>query len=876
MIEIVWTHHHPSRPNILCTVLFSIIAALTLNACGDVSKTSAPAAVPAPAAPGPLAILTADPLPAGTIHADYNVTLAPGGGTPPYTWSMAPGSPPLPTGLALTPSTGNITGVPTIPTGATTPLTEFKLLDSTGQSVQKVLSITVNVAPTPLTILTSSLSDGSINQPYAVALSPTGGTTPYTWGLKSGTTPLPNGLTLIPSGIISGTPTVTSNDNHTFTLTDATSLTIEKTLTLTINAIPLSITTTSLQQGTANQNYSAQLAATGGTGAYTWGLAGGSPALPNGLMLDPSTGIISGNPTSTSNQTYTFTVTDSTPPTPQTATKTLQLIIGAAPPTLIITTNSLPSGTVIQAYSATLTASGGTGIQTWELAGGSLPIGLNLSSTGMISGTPTTAGTSSPTFRVRDSGNPQQANQKQLSITINLPAAPTITTTSLPAGSFNVAYNQTVSVTGGIGTLVWGITSGALPPGLNLNASNGNISGTPTSTGSFQFTLRVTDQIPQFDEQTLTITINAPAPPSITGPAALQTGTVNQPYPNTQFTATGGAQPYTWSVNPALPNGLTLNPSSGVISGTPLNGSNGTATHEFTVTDSTIPTHQQGKSTLPLTINANVTPLTIATASLPNGTANQSYTAPPLAAAGGTSPYNWSLNSGSSLPPGLSLGADGTITGTPTTAGTTSTTFKVQDSTVPNQQAATKSISITINSASVPPTITTTSLPDGTVGLAYSQTVQATGGTGTRNWSLSAGSLPASLTLSSAGTISGTPTNTGTSNFTVRVTDAASLSDTQPLSITINAAQSPLKITTTSLPDGKMNQAYTATLAASGGTAPYTWSVTPALPAGLTLDPVTGMISGTPTAVSNMNLAVTVQDSNNQTATKQLSLRIRS
>jgi hypothetical protein len=82
-------------------------------------------------------------------------------------------------------------------------------------------------------------------------------------------------------------------------------------------------------------------------------------------------------------------------------------------------------------------------------------------------------------------------------------------------------------------------------------------------------------------------------------------------------------------------------------------------------------------------------------------------------------------------------------------------------------------------------------------------------------------------------------------------------------------------ITTNSLPDGKRNEPYAATLKASGGTIPYTWSVTPALPAGFTLDPATGVISGTPTATSTSDLNFTVQDSINQTTTKQLNLRIR-
>ncbi|MEP6957502.1 MAG: Ig domain-containing protein [Nitrospirota bacterium] len=495
-----------SLKNVICGSLFSLFAVLSLNACSDVS--TAPAPVPPPAAPGPLAILTSDPLPAGTVGGDYNVTLAPNGGAPPYTWSLAPNSPALPNGLAFLPASGKILGVPTNATG--TILTEFKLVDSKGASVQKVLSITVNASPTPLTLLTSSpLPTGSIGQLYAIALSGTGGTTPYTWGLKAGSPPLPSGLSLDPNGVLSGTPTVTGSATHTFTLTDVTAKTVEKALQLSINAIPLSITTATLPAGTVNQNYRAQLNASGGTGNYTWGLAGGSPALPVGLTLDPATGAISGIPTAPAGSpTITFAVTDETPPTPQTATKALQLSIGAAPAALTITTSSLPPGTMLVSYTATLTATGGTGTQTWDLASGALPLGLTLSPAGVISGTPALAGTSSPTFRVKDSGTPQQTATQLKSMVINLPTAPSITTTTLPAGSLTVAYNQTVAVTGGIGTLVWGVTGGALPPGLSLNAATGNISGTPTGTGLFQFTLRVTDQVPQFDEKTLTITVN--------------------------------------------------------------------------------------------------------------------------------------------------------------------------------------------------------------------------------------------------------------------------------------------------------------------------------------------------------------------------------
>jgi hypothetical protein len=494
--------YHSSQLNMVFTILLAIFTALSLNACSDTNNVSGP---PAPAAPGPLTILTSDSLPAGTNQIPYNVTLALSGGTAPYTWSLTPASPALPTGLELNQSTGTISGTPTV---LATRNTEFMLQDSKGESVQKVLPITVNPFPTPLAILTKSLPSGTVGRDYAVALNGTGGTTPYTWS---------------------------------------------------------------------------------------------------------------------------FT--------------------------------------------------------------GSLPAGLNLDPSGVISGQPTTAGKFSPTFQLRDSGNPPATVTKQLSITITLPAPPRITTTSLPPGTFNGAYAQVVSATGGSGALGWAVVVGALPPGLNLNNSNGNISGAPTQTGSFPFTVRVTDQLKQFDEQNFTIAINPPVPPTISGPASLPSGTVNQAYPNTTLTASGGTAPLNWDpvVNPALPNGLSWDAATHTISGTPLNGSQGTTSHTFTVRDSTNP------------------------------------------------PLN-----------------------------------------------DTRTYSLTIG-LPAPPNITTTSLPNGNMGTAYSQQLQVTGGGGTLTWTIS-GSLPDGLSMDAAGLISGVSTAARRQPFafTVQVTDGLQQSDTQPLSITID------------------------------------------------------------------------------------------
>ena len=351
--------------------------------------------------------------------------------------------------------------------------------------------------------------------------------------------------------------------------------------------------------------------------------------------------------------------------------------------------------------------------------------------------------------------------------------------------------------------------------------------------------------------------------------SSLPEGTVNHLY-STSVRGSGGTTPYTWSVTPALPANLSFDTTTGAITGTPVTV--GTSSHTFTLHDSLSPPQTVQRS-LTLTINPIVAVLSITTTSLPDGTVGQAYTQP-VHATGGTGALTWSIVAGT-LPQNLSLNPmTGVISGTPTAAGTSSFTVRVADTA---GQAVTQALSILINPPS-PPHITTTSLPGGTVGLAYSEVLQATGGTGTLVWSLSAGSLPANLTLSSAGTISGTPTNTGTSNFTVKVTDALAQSAMQPLSIAVSAA---LKITTNSpLPNASVGHSYSKTLQRSGGVSPFSWSVTPALPTGLSLDTSTGTISGTPAAgtAGTYSLTFTVEDSSTpttQTASRMLSLTIK-
>src|SRR6188474_170417 len=153
---------------------------------------------------------------------------------------------------------------------------------------------------------------------------------------------------------------------------------------------------------------------------------------------------------------------------------------GPTPGSVAITTTSLPEGEVNQGYSASLSGSGGALPYTWSVSP-ALPANLSLdTATGVITGTPITQATTTHTFTLRDNSAPSQTVQQTLSLTIHpTPAVLAITTTSLPAGTVNQAYNRPVQASGGTPPLTWTIVAGAgtLTQGLNLNQTTGAISG---------------------------------------------------------------------------------------------------------------------------------------------------------------------------------------------------------------------------------------------------------------------------------------------------------------------------------------------------------------------------------------------------------------
>jgi hypothetical protein len=656
----------------------------------------------------------------------------------------------LPGGLTLDAATGMISGTPKA--AGTFSSISFKVTDSLGGTGTKTLSITIITAPG---ITTTTLTGGEVGIAYSRTLAATGGQTPYSWSLNSGA--LPGGLSLNASfGTISGMPNATGTASFTVKVTDNLGVFATQDLTLAIFTSPV-ISNSFLAAGEISRPYSQTLLVNGGVSPFTWAVQSGT--LPGGLTLNPGSGLISGTGLAIGSSTITFIVTDTLGII---ATKVLTIAIVNNP---IITTASLPNGEANLPYGQTLAVSGGVSPNTWTTTSGTLPNGLSISSLGVISGTPAAA-TSATTiiFKVTDSLG--GTNTKSLSITII--TAPVITTASLASGEINIAYSKTLAATGGATPYSWTLQSGAWPAGLSLNAITGVISGAPTAAvTSTPLTVKVTDNLGGSATQDLPLTIAAV--PVITN-TSLPTGKVSVAYSQT-LSLNGGVSPYTWIVQSGLlPAGLSFS-SAGVVSGTPTTAGAPTSI-TFKVTDSF-----GVFATKALAITIVVAPNINTASTLTNGEVNVVYSQI-LSASGGVTPYTWSITSGA-LPGGLSLGAGGVVSGTPTESGDFNVTVNLTDSfSLPNSVNNTFSIHIYDEVG-----ITNSSLAEVLKGKPYSQPINASGGKTSYSWS--ATGLPNGLTISAAGLISGTPSVDGNFNIVVTVTDSMNHSTTKNLTVKV-------------------------------------------------------------------------------------------
>lgn len=488
---------------------------------------------------------------------------------------------------------------------------------------------------------------------------------------------------------------------------------------------------------------------------------------------------------------------------------------------LAITTTSLPPAEVGQPYSANLQAAGASGGVSWSLPSGGLPAGLSLSASGAIAGTPAAggAGATAPLFVVTDS----QGDTTEAAVPLAVVGAPVLYTpnlnlanppgfapkASVPASvDIGASYQATwvISEYSGVPNYSWSIASGSLPPGVTnpkctdapqcLNAYS---SGTPTSTGTFTFDVRVTDAHGVTGNQTDTVVVN-PAPTITT--TSLPAASADNSY-STAVELSGGTGPYSWSISgPSLAN-LSVTGTSALATistgGRALSLAPGSYPVTVSVQDS-----EGLNSSVNLALNVGSLPqLVITPTSLPGADQGVTYHASLNASGGSGSGYTWSATG---LPLGVGLAPTGSFSGSPTETGSYPVTITATDG-AGNTVSATETLLV-----ASPPTILTTSLPLGTATVAYSPvTLQATGGvpnviSGFSFYTWAAAGLPQGMSLDpNAGVLSGTPLSAGNFNVRVTVTDTVGGTQSILLYLTVASAPPPSTTTTTTTTGGNTN-----------------------------------------------------------------------
>lgn len=762
------------------------------------------------------------------------------GGFSAYVWTVSAGS--IPAGLTINSSTGVMSGTPTTPGTFNFTVSINDNASSHGSLANNIASLTFSIIISAEFLIIGILPNADNNTPYSQGLSTIGGQNPITWGIVSGQ--LPFGIALrSDTGIISGIPFFLTLNTFNFVIraVDLNGNITTSTQSITVVLPPtLSGTLPNVEQ---SQLYSSSLILINGAAPFTWFITAGS--LPPGLTINLSTGLISGTAISPGIFSFTVNVQD------------INSGIGQSIQSVTIYSKVALSGTLIangvqlQSYSSNLTLSGGVGPYTWSILSGILPDGLTInSSTGRISGTISNIATSQ-TFQIKviDSLGVFTTSFQTISIQTIIHIVGLYDNQAENA----VAYDSTLSTSGGTTPFNWSVPSGDFPAGLIINSATSEITGSPTTPGEYIFNVLVVDSFSTSDI-TSQIIIVADA---LAFSGSLPSGVTNAPY-SAGLTISNGVSPFVWSiVTGSLPAGLTINSSTGIISGTPTASGSFSITIQIEDALAVTQTSNQGFDIFSDFESYGILLQAELTASYSNG----------LSTVNGTGPYTWSITSGS-LPSGLSLNTTtGVISGTPTASGNFSITLHVSDSashTFDNNQ---------ILIVNIAPTLIGT-LSNGDIHIEYDDQLGVSDGTGPYVFSISVGMLPTGLIIDSAtGLISGTPTVLGSFSFTVLVVDFYSVSTTSTQTIIINDILSISGIYTS----GTVSSSYSSSVTLSGGTPTFIWSIAHgSLPTGLTINSSTGVISGTPTTLGTFTFIVKVLDNYNAYVFKTFMINISS